>query len=114
MPYKDAEAQRAAQRSHYESNREKFAERSRARKRRNREFVWKYKEDNPCTDCGKFFPHYQMEFDHVGEKRKKVSSMIADKGLEGIMDEISRCELVCSLCHSARTWFRQQSGHAEI
>lgn len=114
MPYKDKSRQKAAQRQHFEKNKVDYAARSREYKRRNREFVWKYKEENPCTDCGGFFPHYQMEFDHIGEKTRKVSSMIADRGLKAIMDEMSKCELVCALCHSARTWFRQQQGHASL
>ena len=114
MAYKDPEKQKAAQRKSYEKNRATNIARSQQYKKRNRQFVWDFKEANPCTDCGKYYPHYQMQFDHIKEKVHKVSSLIAMRGLDVIKKEMAKCELVCANCHCARTWSRNQSGHAVI
>src|SRR5436309_9336468 len=36
-----------------------------AAKRRNRKLVMAFKESTPCVDCGRRYPHYVMDFDHV-------------------------------------------------
>lgn len=74
---------------------------------------WKFKEDNPCTDCGGFFPHYVMEFDHMmGDERPRSKRGFADRvrTVEAILRKMERdrVELVCANCHKARTWVRGQ------
>lgn len=111
MPYKDPEAQKAAQRRHYEANRERYIEAAHInrtdRRRRLVAYVRSCKEA-PCTDCGQQFHYAAMEFDHVrGDKVDHVATM-AHKGvsLERLQDEIAKCELVCANCHRVRTWAR--------
>ena len=57
----------------------------------------------PCADCGQRYPHYVMDFDHrdptikvmnVGETRSKAKTL----------EEIAKCDVVCSNCHRERTW----------
>jgi len=67
------------------------------------------KESSGCTDCKKKYPHYILEFDHLPDKEKlggifKVFKMY---GLKIALEEIEKCEVVCSNCHSARTWQRK-------
>lgn len=69
------------------------------------------KRDTPCKDCGEYFPHYNMEFDHVrGEKSFAVSALNATLTLKYPDDvwyaEMDKCDLVCSHCHNTRTYFR--------
>ncbi|HTU89718.1 MAG TPA: hypothetical protein VMF69_06445 [Gemmataceae bacterium] len=62
----------------------------------------------PCTDCGKSFPFYVMEFDHrEGEKK---SFNIADHrvGKARLIAEIAKCDVVCANCHRERTYQRKQ------
>lgn len=94
MPYRDPNENARVKISH--------------RLRNNR--LWEaYKERTPCFDCGKFFKHWQMEFDHVrGEKRFNIGalkhgSMFAPRAAE----ELEKCDLVCALCHRDRTYYRQ-------
>jgi hypothetical protein len=67
-------------------------------------------KSQPCTDCGVSYPHYVMDFDHVrGEKKFNVSSVISSfKSKQRVLDEIAKCEVVCSNCHRTRTWIRQR------
>lgn len=65
-----------------------------------------YKEDNPCVDCGNFFPQECMDFDHRdwSSKSNNVGTMVAHgHNRDKIWDEIAKCDLVCSNCHRTRT-----------
>ena len=60
----------------------------------------------PCHDCGQSFPPHVMDFDHVrGKKRFGVAKM-QNHGLEAILAEIAKCDLVCANCHRIRTYNR--------
>jgi len=63
----------------------------------------------PCFDCGDAYPPYVMDFDHVrGTKVKNVSRMIVETvPFTRIMEEISKCDLVCANCHRERTHIRK-------
>lgn len=74
-------------------------------KREARALVLKAK-DRPCADCGKSYPAYVMDFDHVrGEKRFMLSRAAnwAGGGLELVEEEIAKCDVVCANCHRVRT-----------
>lgn len=60
-------------------------------------------KDFPCLDCGKSYPPYCMEFDHVrGEKRFAIGKM-SNHTMEAVLEELAKCELVCCSCHRIRT-----------
>jgi hypothetical protein len=65
-----------------------------------RSFVWDYLRDHPCTDCGEHDP-LVLEFDHVGEKRATISSLLMqrDATVEEIRRELQQCEVRCANCH---------------
>lgn len=65
----------------------------------------------PCVDCGNKFPSCCMDFDHVlGEKRDDVAAMVRNNlGLETVLAEIAKCEIVCANCHRIRTLTRGYS-----
>ncbi len=62
----------------------------------------------PCCDCGLTFHPVAMDFDHVrGEKKFDVG--LARQGrhlLAAVMEEVEKCEVVCSNCHRVRTFTR--------
>ena len=67
------------------------------------------KEKSICQDCKQKYPHYVMDFDHVsGEKVGNVSRMMRSHSWEEVLQEVEKCELVCSNCHRERTWQRLQ------
>lgn len=65
-------------------------------------------KNKPCLDCGRSFPHYVMDFDHVrGEKKYNISHLASStKSWETIQIEIDKCDLICANCHRIRTWSR--------
>lgn len=67
----------------------------------------------PCIDCGQTYIPYVMDFDHRGDQKKSanISKMVVDgTGLERILKEIAKCDLVCSNCHRIRTFNRRQAA----
>lgn len=63
----------------------------------------------PCLHCGGTFPYYVMQFDHreANTKRYVVSRMPGRAGLETILAEVAKCDVVCSNCHRERTHRRR-------
>lgn len=62
-------------------------------------------KNNPCVDCGGRFEHYQMDFlkrDGV----KMINLLIKSK--KTVIEEISKCELLCANCSRKRFWFSQR------
>lgn len=76
-----------------------------------RQELYTYKESKPCVDCGNFYSHYVMQFDHTGtDKKFTISSHSASYGGKRIFEEIEKCDLVCANCHAIRTYNRRFSG----
>lgn len=74
--------------------------------RENAEKLKEYKESQPCTDCGIFFPSYVMDFDHTSDNKESNVGNLIKSSWERILKEIKKCELVCSNCHRERTHSR--------
>jgi hypothetical protein len=78
-------------------------------------------KSKPCIDCGfpapddinraGGFPYWVMDFDHIpgNKKRGDISSMARDPQFskQQVLNEIARCEVVCSRCHRDRTFRRK-------
>jgi hypothetical protein len=91
----------------YPRNRKKHIAYVRAAKRKKkrsmREFVNSLK-DGPCTDCKNTFPPVAMDFDHLGNKSFGIgTAVVSCRSKAQILDEVKKCELVCSNCHRVRT-----------
>lgn len=68
------------------------------------------KESTPCADCGKKYPYYVMDFDHVnGTKVGNISHMVQSGVTKKIKEEIDKCEIVCANCHRERTHSRRKN-----
>jgi hypothetical protein len=64
-------------------------------------------KDHPCMDCGGSFPIVCMDFDHRDRATKisNISRMVLNhRPLQSILDEIAKCDLICSNCHRIRTF----------
>lgn len=68
-------------------------------------------KERPCADCGRRYPYYVMDFDHVRGKKEGDVGRIASssKSIEKVKKEIAKCEVVCSNCHRERTHKRSRS-----
>ena len=60
----------------------------------------------PCFDCGIKYPPYVMDFDHRDRTNKKfnISENLYSNSLKMMLEEIAKCDVVCSNCHRIRTW----------
>lgn len=64
-------------------------------------------KNQPCADCGNVYPSYVMDFDHrePDQKRGNISLMVTSCNSKRILlEEIAKCEVVCSNCHRERTF----------
>ena len=83
----------------------------RSRQKIVRDYVRKIK-DSPCMDCGVSYPYYVMDLDHREPARKyKSVSAMQKYPLEMVMDEVAKCDVVCSNCHRERTWGKRKKPH---
>lgn len=57
----------------------------------------------PCKDCGKSYPYYVMDFDHLGPKLFSISKGSRQHSYLELLLEIKKCEVVCANCHRIRT-----------
>lgn len=67
-------------------------------------------KDRPCTDCGKRFPYFVMDLDHVRGKKQFELAHGYRVSAARLLLEISKCEPVCSNCHRVRTFNRRAAG----
>jgi len=63
-------------------------------------------KSKPCVDCKIEFGPWVMQFDHRKPEDKKYT--IADllnrmRSMKLIVEEISKCDVVCANCHAERT-----------
>lgn len=70
-------------------------------------------KDKPCIDCNIKYPYYVMDFDHLGDKVFTIGSAEAiGCSIEKLLEEIAKCEVVCSNCHRTRTHNRKLAAEA--
>jgi hypothetical protein len=106
---------------YYANNRDRQSSLSNLRRRAYRidrkDYVAKLK-DKPCADCGKKYPHYVMDFDHLkgSIKRGNISELINRNFLsyEQILVEVAKCDIVCANCHRIRTFSRINTNNDKI
>jgi len=69
-----------------------------------RKIVWKYLEQNPCSICGESDPRV-LEFDHINPETKSNNvSELYTYSEKKIMEEISKCRVLCANCHRRETY----------
>ena len=116
MPYKNPAQQRAAQRRHYEANKDLYVRRARDHNDRERQRVRSYLTDylssRSCTDCGED-DRVVLEFDHRDPSQKRFEIGQANSlrmSLSAVIAEIEKCDVRCANCHRRRTWRQRQQG----
>lgn len=83
-----------------------------AKRRADRRPFMLWLKDQPCMDCGVKFAPCAMQFDHRPGTTKVLSigERFAAPSLDVLLDEITKCDLVCANCHSVRTFTRRQEA----
>jgi hypothetical protein len=91
----------------YKANKAKRKAKVRADRASHIAWLDSLKEGRPCADCGRVYPPYVMEWDHLPGTEKKLvlaDTRRAAHARQRILDEIAKCELVCANCHRERTF----------
>lgn len=105
------ECQKLYWKKYYSTNQYNCIKRLRASNRNKklilRKFIDEYK-NKPCVDCKQSFPPYVMDFDHIDKNKiASISTMVSClRAKSKIIEELNKCELVCSNCHRIRTYKR--------
>jgi len=79
---------------------------------KRRRLVNLLKMDRPCYDCGNVFPPVCMDWDHLPQFEKSFNIGVDQdsRRFDLVIDEINKCQLVCSNCHRIRTQARKLEG----
>lgn len=70
-------------------------------------------KDKPCQDCDTHYPSFVMEYDHRPGSEKAsgqtgcVGYLATRASIARILEEIAKCDLICSNCHRVRTHLRR-------
>ena len=104
--------QREYGKTHYKEHRAKYIQNAKERTPLARDAlhaITLQARERPCADCKGMFPWWVMDFDHLDPSKKQFSvAHFIRKGTskERLLEEISKCEVVCSNCHRNRTYMR--------
>jgi hypothetical protein len=102
---KNVQLQRAAKKRWYNNNRDVYRHRNIRRRQEIVILIRKLKEQ-PCSDCGRTFPYFAMDFDHRPGETKlfNIGNMVSSlRSTQAILTEVAKCDLVCCRCHRFRT-----------
>lgn len=102
---------------HYKDNIEGYKKRAKINGKKKLENIRQFIRDQknkPCQDCKIKYPYYVMDFDHRPDEIKNFN--LADIArlqprLEIIVEEINKCDIVCSNCHRIRTHSRTKTRY---
>jgi len=63
----------------------------------------------PCEYCGQQYEPFNMQFDHIHPLVKDVNvSQLKSAKLDKLMNEISKCRVLCAVCHRRKTLMEQK------
>lgn len=104
-PQKRREYQRRYQAAHYKKKSEYYKTKAKEKQSLLKTISKELREENPCIDCGQFYPHYVMDFDHLpgSEKLMDPARLYKTGSISKFLQEIDKCEIVCANCHRIRT-----------
>lgn len=89
---------------------EKYHQRSQKRRTEMRAVLARIKQESGCVDCKVQYPYYMLEFDHIEDNKESgIAEMVAFASINDILDEVSKCEVVCANCHKIRTHSRKNN-----
>lgn len=92
-------------RQHYLDNKQKYIDRVAKYNKKQKDKVRELK-NVPCMDCNTVYPYYVMDFDHREDKKFNISQSMDRYGWAKILEEVAKCDVVCSNCHRIRTYNR--------
>jgi hypothetical protein len=91
---------------HYRNNKEAHYIRNSKKRKIFSNYILSIKNNTPCKDCGIIYNDepWLTEFDHISkDKVSSVGKLRLMGNFKKLKNEISKCELVCLICHRRRT-----------
>jgi hypothetical protein len=114
MPYKDPNKNAEYKALWHQRNKDIRRQRIKNRRSSKRQYIKSIKElNNTCPGCNVSYPWYILDFDHLPSHKKSFnlsSSGLRDKTIEEIMNEVLKCQIICSNCHRHVTEMRKVEG----
>lgn len=95
---------------HYENNKNDYKIKSKNWQNERRKEFYNWLKTKSCVDCGNS-DFRVLEFDHITDKKFEISRKIKAMLLTTLLEEISKCEIVCANCHKIRTAERGNFYH---
>lgn len=96
---------------HYRKNKKYYKDKAKKQNKKVYKLIKELKENTPCADCGRQYPFYVMDFDHLKDKLFNVSWLAKTGQSKKLREEMRKCEIVCANCHRERTWNRTLEEH---
>lgn len=83
-----------------ENQKQKTANRNKERKQRDKIWLTNIKKELVCSICGEN-RHWVLDFHHKNpeEKEDNISNLLAKTTKLKILEEISKCDILCANCH---------------
>lgn len=101
MPYKNSEAQKAAQHAWYLRNKANMLQKQSLRKADFRRQLHLYKLQLKCERCPESEPCC-LDFHHRDPSQKKfevANAVSQNRTFKRVMEEIDKCMVLCANCH---------------
>jgi len=100
MPYKEKEDRLAAQRKHYQKNKERVKAATKLHRASKKSEWLEYKKTLSCTQCGQNHPA-ALDFHHVvrSPENKKLHALLRSGAYKQAFEEIKKCLVLCANCH---------------
>lgn len=107
MPFKDKEYRLKYRREWYSKNKESEIAHVRRRKLEIKKWFKNYKKTLFCKKCGENHPA-TIEFHHKFKNKDRNVSIMVNDGCSknNVLNEIKKCEVLCSNCHRKLHWGR--------
>ncbi len=99
-------------RQHYRDNKQYYVDKAARATAKIRALV-RDRKNVPCADCGQRYHYCVMDFDHRENKIFNISTMAHAVSMKKLLEEIDKCDVVCSNCHRVRTFQRMQDQNLE-
>lgn len=101
--------------ANYRANKKRYFKQAKKRDQQLDELINSYK-NKPCADCGKSYPPYVMDFDHLDGDNKEFNICYMRRhrmAFDKIVAEIEKCEVVCANCHRERSNRRNPARYSK-
>jgi hypothetical protein len=105
MPYKDQAFQKKAQAAHYQEHKTQYRDRVRERRQQRTAWLRELKRKYGCSKCPEHHPAC-LDFHHRDPRHKsgEVCQMLHRGSWQKVLEEIDKCEVLCSNCHRKLHW----------